>query len=106
MDRIASKKTSGILIVIGIMLLVCTYFYPKLAPQLGAWPVTLGLIGILIGILSRFKHPLSYALVLIGIFFHLTTELPLLAYWHLPLIFICVGVLSIFVTNHSSILSK
>lgn len=106
MNTTARIKTSTLLIGIGIMLLASTNLYPDMALQLGTWPVTLGLIGILISILSRFKHPLGYALLLIGIFFQLTTDLPLLAHWYLPLLFICIGVLLLFVTNHPHILSN
>ena len=60
-------------------------------------------IGLSVGVLTRFGHPVSYALMIIGSVFLFNTDLPVFAGWYLlPLVFIIPGILTMLVTKRGT----
>lgn len=95
-----NPRAATILIGIGLLLFVFRYALPVSLMPLATWPMLLLGIGLSVGILTRFRHPMSYALMIIGAVFLFNTDLPVFAGWYiLPLVFIASGILTMFVTK-------
>lgn len=101
MKRTLKKPRSVFLLFgIGVILLVAAQFSPSFLEHLASWPVQLAGIGLLIGILSRFGHPISYVLIVLGSFFSIYIDLPVIASgFLLPVLYIVTGFLKMLVTN-------
>lgn len=108
MKRTMKKPRSVfLLLIIGVILLITAQYSPIIYDRLASWPVQLAGIGLLIGIVSRFRHPVSFVLIVLGSFFSIFIELPVIASgFLLPVIYILTGFLKMLVTNSRQVYSK
>ncbi len=101
MKRILNNTAhSYLFIIVGISLFSTAWFVISVEELLSTWPVQLALLGILIGFITRFTHPISYVLTCLGLLFAFFIKLPVEHTWFIfPLIFILIGILKLFVTK-------
>lgn len=93
-------RAASILIGIGMMLFVFRYSIPANLVPFATLPLLLLGIGLLVGVLTKFRHPAAFVLMGIGGLFLYNTDLPLQGGWTiLPLIFVAAGILSLLVTK-------
>lgn len=100
MRHLSMLNQAGLWIILGTLLAILSHWFPRLLNELGTWPMILAFIGLIMGIYSKFRHPLSIALILIGGICYYKVETPLYTVWYLlPLALITSGILIHFVTK-------
>lgn len=101
------RMQAGLWVVLGMLLAILSYWNPALITELGSWPVVIAVIGLIMGIFGKFRHPLSSALILIGGVFYYKSETPFYTVWYLlPMVLIGGGILIHFVTKGTLPASK
>lgn len=95
-----NSRVAAILIGIGLTLFIFRHSLPVSLTLLPTLPMLLLAIGMLVGVLTKFRHPVSFVLIGIGSIFLFNTDLPVYGGWYIfPLVFIFSGILSRFVTK-------
>ena len=98
---------ANLLIGTGLLITFLHYLLPDDFIPIPTLPFFILGIGLLVGILTSFKHPVSFALLGIGGMFLFNTDLPMPGGWHiLPIMFIITGIFNIFVTKRELEQSK
>src|SRR5690554_583742 len=96
-----------LLIGTGLLIILLNYLLPDNLIPIPTLPLFILGIGLLVGILTSFKHPFSFVLLGIGGIFLFNTDLPMRGGWYiLPFVFIITGIFNIFVTKREPEQSK
>lgn len=73
-----SKYMAYLFILIGSFILFLRIFHPVIIPDhLNNWPIIITIVGLTIGLYSKFSHPSSFALVTIGTAFLFLLQMPM-----------------------------